>query len=38
MNTGTDNQIIIDMVSKDKEGQIVEHLRIHPDGREEMVV
>jgi hypothetical protein len=38
MNTGTDNEIIIDMVSRDAEGQIIEHLRIHPDGREEKVV
>jgi hypothetical protein len=38
MKTGTDNQIIIDMVSMDREGQVIEHLRIHPDGQEEKVV
>ncbi len=38
MNTGTDNEIIIYMVSKDREGQIIEHLKIHPDGREERLV
>jgi hypothetical protein len=37
MNTGTNNETTIDMVSKDAEGQIIEHLRIHPDGREERV-
>lgn len=37
MNTGTDNEIRIDMVTRDKDGQIIEHLRIHPDGREEQV-
>lgn len=30
--------IVIDMVSRDREGNITEHLRIHPDGREEVLV
>lgn len=30
--------IIIDMVSRDREGNITEHIRIHPDGREEVLI
>lgn len=30
--------VVIDMVSRDREGNITEHLRIHPDGREEVLI
>jgi len=37
LNTLGKQQTVIDIVSRDKNGNITEHLRVHPDGREENI-
>jgi hypothetical protein len=29
--------IAIDIISRDREGNVTEHIRIHPNGREEVI-
>lgn len=36
--TETASLTVIDIKSRDREGNITEHIRIHPDGKEEVLV
>jgi hypothetical protein len=36
-DTEAGNELCIDMKSKDKDGNLTEHIRIHQDGREEII-